>query len=66
MTLDIERKPEPLECTFTGKAVPFTYSAGADTIVFDQATGVTSTKCGTAKLDGTFTIEIGSTAVSLD
>jgi hypothetical protein len=67
-TVDIEKPGETLECTFTGTEVPFTYTSGGNSIVFTEAAGIKGAPaaCGTAKLDGTFLIEIGSTAVILD
>jgi hypothetical protein len=57
----------PVTCVFTGTKVPFTYTAGSDSITFTKAGPVTSTGgCGSSPLDGTFTIEIGSTPVILD
>jgi hypothetical protein len=65
-TVDIEA-PKPIECTFTGTKVPFTYTVGGDTLTFTKAGTVTgSSGCGSAPLDGTFTIEIESTPVILD
>lgn len=63
-TIDID----PLECTYTGTNIAGSYTPGSDTIVFSSSSGVTSTPigCGTAKVDGEFTMEIGSTAVILD
>jgi hypothetical protein len=57
-----------LHCTFTGTKVPFTYVAGSDTITFTNAGGITSVPviCGTAKLDGSFTLEIKTAPVILD
>jgi hypothetical protein len=69
-TIDIEKPTETLECTFTGKEVPFTYTSGAgNTINFANVSGAGitgTTGCGTAKLEATFAFEIGSTAVILD
>jgi hypothetical protein len=65
-TVDIKGPPE-IECTFTGTKVPFTYTSGSDTITFTEAGGITSTGgCGTAKLDGSFTMEVKSTPALLD
>jgi hypothetical protein len=63
--LEIFTSPK-VHCTFTGTKVPFTYVVGSDTIAFSNAAGVSGGPCGTAKLDGTFTIEIGDTSVILD
>jgi hypothetical protein len=63
-TVDIN-SPKPVECTFTGVKVPFTYTVGGDSIVFTKAAGITSTGgCGPATLDGSFTIEIIKEGVS--
>jgi hypothetical protein len=65
-TVDFETLP-PIECTFTGTKLPFTYTAGGNSIVFTKAGPITSTGgCGTATLNATFAIEIGSTPVILD
>jgi hypothetical protein len=55
-TLDIG--PE-LECTFTGTNVEGDYKTGTDIITFKEAAGIVGSPilCGTAKLDGEFTIE---------
>jgi hypothetical protein len=57
-----------LECTYTGTKVPFTYVVGSDVITFNNAAGIVGTPaaCGTAKLDATFTLEIGAAPVILD
>jgi hypothetical protein len=55
-----------LTCNITGTEVPFTYTAGDDKIVFTEATGATAAGCGTLKLDGSFTIEVGGAGVKLD
>jgi hypothetical protein len=65
LTTDYEGASK-FDCTLTGTNVPFTYTAGSDTITFTSATGVNGGPCGTYKLDASFTIEIGSTPVILD
>jgi hypothetical protein len=47
-------------CTFTGKEVEGTYANGGSVLTFTAATGITSSPvaCGTAKLDGKFTLEL--------
>ncbi len=52
-----------LTCTFTGTSVPGGYTAGTDTVTFTGATGVNGGACGTATLDGSFTLELGTTPV---
>jgi hypothetical protein len=54
-TLDIG----PTECTYVGTKVKGTVDFGTDLITFSEATGVAGKQaaCGTAKLDGTFTLE---------
>jgi hypothetical protein len=65
-TIDIET-PTPIECTYTGTKVPFTYTVGGDSLVFNKAGGISSTGgCGSATLTTTLTIEIGNTPVILD
>lgn len=54
-----------LTCTFTGTSVPGGYKSGSDTITFSGATGIVGGACGTAKLDGSFTLELGSTPALL-
>lgn len=54
-----------LTCTFTGTNVSGNYTSGSDKITFSAAPGIKGS-CGTATLDASFTIEIGSTPVILD
>jgi hypothetical protein len=65
--VDIKNPESELKCTFTGTNVPGTWTSPSSTITFSSAAGVTSTPaaCGTAKLDGAFTLEVGSSAVFL-
>ena len=65
-TATVDVGPE-LECTFTGTNVAGTWTSPSSTLTFTSATGVTSTPpaCGTAKLDGVFSLEVGSSAVFL-
>jgi hypothetical protein len=67
MTTDFEGVSS-FECTFTGTNVPFTYTAGSDTIVFSSAGGIAGSPagCATTKLDGAFTLEVGAAPVILD
>ena len=60
--------PNPIECTYTGTKVPFTYTAGTDSIEFNKASGIVGSPkaCGTSTLSGTFTLEIEKTPVILD
>jgi hypothetical protein len=60
--------PETIECTFTGTSVPFTYTAGSDSIVFTKAGPIVGSPkgCGNSTLSGTFTLEIEKTPVILD
>jgi len=47
------------QCTFTGTNVTGTYANGGDILTFAAAPNITSlpVACGTAKLDGSFTLE---------
>ncbi len=54
-----------LTCTFNGTNVAGAYSPGTDTITFTEATGLNGGACGTAKLDGSFTMEVGSTPMNI-
>ena len=61
--------PEGFVCDYTGTNVPFTYVSGSSHITFSNAAGITAGGfCGgpNMRFDGTFKIEIGSTAVILD
>jgi hypothetical protein len=56
-------------CHFAGTAVPFTYTAGSDSIHVAGKLTATPAACGTgtgAEIHGDFTLEIGSTGVILD
>jgi hypothetical protein len=59
-----------LTCTFSGTAVPFTYTAGGSSISFSEGGPLTSSpgSCGTEKISGTFALERSATgtAVILD
>jgi hypothetical protein len=57
-----------LVCKFTGRTVPFSYSAGtgSSTITFTAAGGITgSGGCGTGKLSGSFVLERTSTGTKV-
>jgi hypothetical protein len=68
MSFVITEDIDSLECTYTGKNVPFSYVAGDDAITFNKAAGITSTPvpCGTATVTASFTLEIKGTPVILD
>jgi hypothetical protein len=72
-SLDIDKPSGSISCTYTGTKVPFTYTSGEmgankGVITFTNAAGITGapTSCGTAKLDGKFTLEVGATVLILD
>jgi hypothetical protein len=67
-TIDVKAPSgETVECTFTGTNVPFTYTVGSSSIVFNKAGPIKgSAGCSTATLTATFAIEIGGTPVILD
>jgi hypothetical protein len=58
-----------LTCTYTGSNVPFSYTPGASSIQFSEASGVTGSpaSCGSTKISTSFSLESGtSTPLVLD
>jgi hypothetical protein len=58
--------PMPLTCTYSGSAIPYTYTAGSDEIHIEGPVSTLPVACGKASIAGDFTLEIGSTPVIID